>query len=172
MRFRDSTFLSEPQRVGAEQKFGIRICRDTQPVDFEDGTHEVASLMVHGFQSQGLAVKLLDIDWVSQPGSSLNPNEIKVVWRDVLSHTWRVKHLPHIAKTTIEAGGHDADETVTLTTNPVQQIYLFFKDTAYGHISVVHPFVKFPIHHAQFTDNELTSIQARYGLNGLHVHIT
>jgi len=161
MLFRDATLLTENQRVTAEDIFGCHISKELTPVPFDDGTHGVATLDVNVLECHGLGIQLLQLGWMSTR-SSIAPNEAKLVWCDTIGDTpqWRVKYVPHISKTTIEAGSLSQDEIVILTTEPERRVYLFFKTSDVGKVSLVHPFAQFPVSKAVFTPEELVSLQS------------
>lgn len=163
MHFREGSLFTEAQRLTAEKLFGIRVCGEHTPVVFDDGVHDVAALTVMHWEPTGLGIHLLQEDWVTKDRCSLAPNDAKLVWRDTTG--WRIKHIPHICKTTIEARGLSDDDVVILTSSPDQEVYLFFKNTTSGHISLVHPFAQFAVSAAHFTPEGLASLRARPSLS-------
>lgn len=162
MLFREDMLINDEERLEIENLFNIKISKERIPVPFDDGMHDVPTLKVDLVHDSGRAAMLLDSGWLSKDMQSINPNDAKLVWLDVREgcSKWHVKHFPQICRLTIEAAGLSDDEIVTLTSNPGQQSYLFFKDTTYRNISLTHPFAQFTVSKALFTPEELASFQA------------
>jgi hypothetical protein len=169
MLFREDMLINDEERLEIENLFNIKISKERIPVPFDDGMHDIPTLKVDLVHDSGRAAMLLDSGWLSKDMQPINPNDAKLVWLDVREgcSKWHVKHFPQICRLTIEAYGLSNDELegsgvqiVNVASTPPKNIYLFFKNTTSGDISIVHPFAEFAVSKALFTPEELASFQA------------